>query len=680
MNYLRITLNNSQFPFKYEERQVPALIPGLDTVNRAPAAFTGSAGNMDWNIPQVIHMENYLPTARGYVGVGWLVQHTFGAYNATLLNSTVDFSSGSIGSWTSGQFAVESDIKRCVQEHGRYAKATIGSSFADIVPNKTDEIRFLAAGTIISYAFLYTSDAPSNVIPYIAYSPDINPVTGLSGIASLPGTWDSATSTFTGTYTIPYNGYFLLFLNVMPNTTVRLCSYYWVISDALSTISHTVEDSNGLGPILYKGTKLYSAYLGTSWVTELADLGVSGCQVTTAIVNAVTYNYYYHWPTGFNTLRVNGTAQTITPPTGIALVFPRGIVSSNNYLILVDASRVLWSTPTNALDFNSYGSGYAQPTGLMGGITAITAISSGFLVFSAHNAVLATYTNIPNAPFRFSVVVGCGGVRTGEQISGDSQGQAAFAYTTRGFQIISTTGQCTTVAEVSDFLAAGQYYSLTDALDLMPVRCLPDNSRRSDWFVSVSYLQSRYVTVSYRSAQTPWYQHALVLDLALNRWGHVRVAHTTAIAATFETSSGDYTSGIYPGLAFLSPTGSAVIASDLSKADFPVTGSSHTNFGVKSGIIIGPLSLVRGYKITLQEVELANIGYTLGLKVRVCQSPAGLAGRAATTNQEFYSSKAITVGATKTYCGRFTGDNVELYIAGTINLQNLVIGVTKHGK
>jgi hypothetical protein len=681
MNYLRIALNNSQFPFKYEERQVPALVPGMDTANRAPAAFTGSAGNMDWNIPQVIHMENYLPTARGYVGVGWLIQNRLGPYGDTLKNTTVDFSGGSLGTWATGHLTIASDIRNATGEHGRYATATVATG-TEIFPSKGSEIRFYAAGTVISYAFLYSGTG--TILPAISYNTDSNPFTPPASGIQLPGSYNNNTNTFIGSYTIPTSGYYLHYIYLGPEATIRLSSIYIVASDSLATPAHSVDDSNSWGsPLLYKGSKLYSANLGTIFSTEVADLGVSGCLVTTATVNAVTYNHYHHWPSGFNTLRVDGVAQTVIPPTGVPMVFPSGIASSNNYLIIADRSRVFWSTPTNALDFNSYGSGYAQPAGLLGGITAITSISSGFIVFSAQNAVLATYTNIPNAPFRFSVIVGCGGVRTGEQVSGDSQGQAAFAYTTRGFQIISTTGQCNTVAEISDFLAAGQYYSLTDANDLMPVRCLPDNSRRADWFVSVSYLQSRYVTVSYRSAKTPWYQHALVLDLALNRWGHVRVAHTAAIEATFGYNSGGYTSGVYPGLAFLSPTGSTLMAADLSKSDRPVNGefgtNSHSTFGVKSGIAIGPISLVRGSKITLQEVELSNVGYTLGLKVRAQQSPAGLAGITATTSQEFYGYDAVTDGATKTYCGRLTGDNVELFIAGTINLQNLIIGVTKHG-
>jgi len=67
----KIGLNNSLFPLVSTWGERSVLIPALDTSQRSPRQYQGSDENIDYNIPQIIYGENFVPVSRGVKSVSY---------------------------------------------------------------------------------------------------------------------------------------------------------------------------------------------------------------------------------------------------------------------------------------------------------------------------------------------------------------------------------------------------------------------------------------------------------------------------------------------------------------------------------------------------------------------------------------------------------------------------------
>lgn len=674
MNYLRIALNNSQFPFKYEERQVPALVPGMDTANRAPAAFTGSAGNMDWNIPQVIHVENYLPTARGYVGCCYSTQRsTFETSSPfAYLNKTVIFEND-LGGYSD---VVGASLVPVAD--GRETTSCLrltSAAAAAFQPEAAQEAVYLDVGTVVYIRATVASSSAALWIGVARASAIGGPYTVVDTLATL------------ASYTAPSSGYYLFYFyhataGVSLISTFRVSRSSGIVTPVTDVTISKAAASAQYSTVIVRGTRLHTTLGTVGWDPLSSDLGYVPSRSSTATCNGVSYAFYPNIDFTAYSLRTSITsAGTFTMPAGYTAVTFKNIASSNNYLIGCNRDQVFWSTPANALDFSGYGSGYSRPSGLEGAIVAVISVANGFIIFSNVNAVSAAYTNIPNAPFRFAVIPGAGGITTLDQVAGDDRATFVAAWTSKGFQLISLNAAAQTLAEITDYLSSERLaqYTPEGTIGFIGDSFGASVSDPKGLRVMVNYAASRYIVISYKNRYAPWFQHALVLDTAINRWGHLRIDHTYAL--TYDKVANGLSSNIASDprtqLAFLTPE-AAIVSVDRAAVDLP---SGYGTFGPSqppyygAGVTLGPVSLVRGSKLTFQELQASGITYPAEASLVVVPSQQGLE----TTGTPTTFSASRIVGTTKTFYGRVTGDAVEATFRGLANLQNLIVGVTKHG-
>ena len=204
-----------------------------------------------------------------------------------------------------------------------------------------------------------------------------------------------------------------------------------------------------------------------------------------------------------------------------------GVSSANGYLILWSNLSVAWA-PFNgaAFDFTPYangaytGAGNQIPEEIKGPIQAVLQVAGGFIIFTNRNAIGAHYhsQNIA-APWVFREIAGAGGLRSYEQATVESNLGGVTAYTTAGFQTINLNSSAHRHPDVSDFITGRSMDRYEYGL-----HTIESGTSNQDLNVKISVIGNRYITVSYGYLEGI-YTHALVWDLALERWGRLRQRH-----------------------------------------------------------------------------------------------------------------------------------------------------------
>ncbi len=340
---------------------------------------------------------------------------------------------------------------------------------------------------------------------------------------------------------------------------------------------------------------------------------LNNAQVTTAYVNGITVICYsllksttgvdmslMFWDDTLKILRpVNvGLKNHPFPPGSIA-----GISSSNGYLLMWSALSVAWA-PWNGTDFDfapyangSFtGAGVQIPEDAAGLITALVGVSGGFIIFTARNAVAATY-NPQNlvSPWTFKEIGGAGGVANYEQVTIEGSLMGVYAFTTAGMQRITLNSAENVFPAASDFISARvieRYNAVT--------KTLTQTVLTSDLATKVTNIGNRYIVLSYGTAPGV-YEYALVYDLTLERWGKLKFNHVDCFNFGYVpvlVQPGSPLISAQHSIAFLQSNGAVYIAEWTDK-----TGSGRDN-GV---VIIGRVSLSRSRNTQLNRVEVEGI-------------------------------------------------------------------------
>ena len=231
-----------------------------------------------------------------------------------------------------------------------------------------------------------------------------------------------------------------------------------------------------------------------------------------------------------------------------------GICYSNNFLILYTDDTVYWSSvldPTDFVPSISTGSSSEKLIFARGAIVNVLPIHNGFVVYTTHNAISAYWTGDLTSPWVFREIAGSAGITNPEHVSHDSNYAAHFAWTTSGFMQLNKEGGVATFPEVTDFLTCGMLEEYIGDVDgfakgvkeragfLVAQTAQPLNScanilERQTYEVplriKVAFIGSRYVAISY--GKTTKLSHILVYDLALRRWGKLRIKHSDVFQYT----------------------------------------------------------------------------------------------------------------------------------------------------
>lgn len=426
---------------------------------------------------------------------------------------------------------------------------------------------------------------------------------------------------------------------------------------------------------------VYSQAAGT-WAQK-SPFTFTGDLVTRAYVNGRSFICYegtkvceYDAVAGtLNTL-------TLTLPVGYTMSQIRGIGGASNYLLLFTDLEVLWCSPLNILDFADidHGSGGQIPNDLRGKITAILPISGGFTVFTARNAVGATYTNQAAGPFVFKEVAGSGGVPSYEQITADLNGVYQYVWSSVGLQRINLQKAEQFNPPMTDFLT-GQIWEEWDTVNKKVVT----TQIASSYTVKLSHVAGRYLVVSFGQERRK-YDAAFIYDEGLERWGKLKIEHADVFMYPYLTSAGDYFYADLPG--FYSDLNDNTY-SDLDVVRLQVVQPRHgigfmtmggaisimsTTFtqADASGVaLFGHFQLNREKMVTVQACNVAGFGH---MDVNVLVS---LRGTDRTYTTGVYLNEAT--GTLWQNNLRKTGENVDVAIEGSYVLSDLILEIAQHG-
>lgn len=434
------------------------------------------------------------------------------------------------------------------------------------------------------------------------------------------------------------------------------------------------------------GSNYIYSHATLSW-TSKSPFTFTGELITRAYVNGRTFVCYegvkvveYDAGTGtMNTL-------VLTLPAGYTMADIRGIGGAQNYLLLFTKLEVLWCSPLNILNFADIdrGAGGQIPTDIKGQITAIHPADGGFIVYTARNAIGATYTNQAAAPFVFSEVKNAGGVNSFERVAADSTGGGHYAWTSSGLQKITLQSAVPFAPDLTDFLV-GKNYETWDATAKAVVR----TDISAAYSVRMNYVAGRYVTVSYGFERNR-FLGAFVYDTALDRWGKVTVEHSDVFMYPYPTSAGNFFfADLEPytfadlgentfadldvvrvqvtppkqGIAFLKPDGGiAMVITDFTQT---------TANGVA---VFGHFQLDREAKCTLQGFQAEGTGFEAEPTVTVLVSQWGM-DRTWTYAQDIDNQTENW----RRYACRVTGENVDIAFEGNFVLSGLIANLGRHG-
>ena len=280
------------------------------------------------------------------------------------------------------------------------------------------------------------------------------------------------------------------------------------------------------------------------WAANLAaGIDITRSRVTYCYVDGQTFVCYSrlhgtltappHTAIDMSIMRWNPATQSLQPSTGFItnLPFPigeiDGIASSAGFLIVWSGISIAWAPFTGtAFDFSPIinmgfsGAGRQIPQDIKGPITTIISAGSGFIAFTARNAIGASFhANNISSPWVFREIPSVGGLESYEQATVETQLERLVALTTSGLQTISINSGSAVFPSLADFITGRRFETYS-----APDKRLFPTAVNTDIFVKINAIGSRYLAISY-GFFPGIFSFALVYDSQLQRWGKIRLVH-----------------------------------------------------------------------------------------------------------------------------------------------------------
>lgn len=444
------------------------------------------------------------------------------------------------------------------------------------------------------------------------------------------------------------------------------------------------------------------ATLESIWgLTLAAGLSPSVAKVTYAYVDGKTFVCYARMKSttdvDMSIMQWDSTAKALVPTTAILLNLPfgpgeiDGIASSSGYLLVWSGLTIAWAFFNGtAFDFEIYtngnftGSGFQIPEDLQAPITAIIALAGGFLAFTARNCVAANYhSQTISAPWVFREVPDAGGIESYEQATVEGSLGKVMAYTSAGIQAITLNSASHAHPAVADFITQRE----TESYDFGEHQIQPA-VLGSDMFTKVTAVGNRYVVISY--GYLPGiFSFALVYDVALQRWGKLRIKHRDCFAFSYQDQEGGVTYGTLLDVTYEELGGTRY--SDLSVAGVAVTPAQRAlAFMTDQGqiklatwahrpgtedqavAIVGRVQLVRNRNVQLNRIEAD------GMKDGNIFVQASFNGRSIAG---LWTTDVLEEGADYKIVGTLLDcRNFNLVFEGAFDLSTVIVEITPSGE
>ena len=379
--------------------------------------------------------------------------------------------------------------------------------------------------------------------------------------------------------------------------------------------------------------------------------------------------------------------RTLTLPSGYAITDIRGICGASNYLVAHTSTEILWSTLTNILDLadTAAGAGRQTPIDLKGQITVLLPISGGFLICTTQNVVAAFFTGTAATPFSYREVTGSAGVSGAEQVTFEANQDRVFAYGTSGIQTLSLQRAEVVFPKCTDFLVGASYDSWDEILG-----AVVESIATGALAVKLQLLSHRYLCISYLKSWNH-FQFVLVYDLALQRWGKLKIPHTdigilpSVIGSAFDLSydelSAAYESYDVAYQDLKTVAGGFLPAKTgflfLQESGFLQTLITDPTLSSNTGVaLFGRIQHVRGRTVTFLGTQLDGLYGTPAPVVRLVGSAPG---NGFDRDRVVAATFASGTERSLKYVGRQVFENFDLAISGKFQLSNGVVEIMNHG-
>lgn len=410
-------------------------------------------------------------------------------------------------------------------------------------------------------------------------------------------------------------------------------------------IRDTNENFGYLG-ITNSGRNYILMDVNTGWLRTTDKAPASKRFVSTAHVNGQTYIYYG----GVGAVKYTIGTNVLTPVTltGLDPAQILGICASSGYMIAWSANKIFWSSTIDPTDFTPStvtGAGSQSLQEAKAEIVCCLPQNGGFVVYTKRNAVGVTYTGNAQYPFSGREIIGAGGL-SGPQYSGyNGNSTNHFVYNTYGFQEVSMSSANIVFPSATDFLAGSQFEDFDEqSLTFISTQIAGAMVKK------VSVIANRYMIISYGQVQLT---HALFYDVALARWGKLKVPHVACFEYNYP--SPEIVDSPRKSIGFLGVDGTIKVCT----LSYDTTGSN----GV---IICGKYQLDRNRYIELQTVSIESIKSNNSLNVKIITT---VDGRNTVRVSDPYL--AINQGTYRHYTCRASGMNHSVMISGAFHAHSL---------
>lgn len=334
-----------------------------------------------------------------------------------------------------------------------------------------------------------------------------------------------------------------------------------------------------------------------------------------------------------------------------------GIAGANGYLIVYSIDTVTWSSTIDPLDFIpslSTGAGGGSVEEAKGPIRRLVSLTSGFLVFTAANAVAAIFGQNIRFPFTFREIPNAGGISDLTLVTDEADSTSVYAFTTHGLQQISTQKATNVMPELSDMLTGKRFEDFdTLSLSFTTQNLLSPLKKR------VEFISGRFLVISYGASS---FTHSIIYDTSLQRFGKIKLDHVSVFQYGFLDA--DDADTPKKQIAFLLDNGQV---KTIEFASGVVSGDSI--------ILLGKFQYMRSRTLTLEQVELETVDEGFELNVYDYATKDGKTFEGA----PILGWDTGATGLTRTYNFHNTGMNHSLLLAGTFRLDSMQLTFTVGG-
>jgi hypothetical protein len=439
-----------------------------------------------------------------------------------------------------------------------------------------------------------------------------------------------------------------------------------------------------------QGTNYLLDILTGTWASVL-PFSPTNTLFTKASVQGRSFVFYekeklFEYDGGTNSL-IDQTA-SIVFPAGFTLANIRGIGSASNYMLMFTDIDVLWSSPSDPLNFDratNNGSGFQIPEDVRGRISCILPVSGGAIIYTVRNAVAITFTNNAATPFVFRGISNSGGVASYEQVAYDADEIYQYVWGSGGLQQVSLKIANSVFPEASDFLTSALYESYNYSSKLVEQTQLG-----SYLSVKLTYVSQRFLVISY-GATANAYTYALIYDTVLQRWGKVKKDHVDAFTYPYPNILGDLTyaqlltdytglgdttyAELGVGVISISPPKKS-IAFMAADGSIDVLAIDYRSRSSASVMLFGGIQHNRNRMTTLHTLEFEGLDASI--------TGPGIYDLISLNGKDIAEVRPYTLTESSDLYRQYKGDAVakshQISVIGVFNLTGLLAEVAVHGR